>query len=255
MFPDFNEYRIGHFILLTTVAIFSLFLGFNVHAKQAPDESEYLQAAERLVELWNRRAHEDFAGMLSPSRIGYRALKGTRFTEKQKKDYIKGLKVGLGQAVNKIINTVPEGSYVKLLKTAPMKDGVKAMIRADYGDNGLGYVEFYLQKTTASGIKVIDWFDYSQGQLVSDVLRQLLVITLPSQSYVDNLYNIVSGKAAVRQEFVRLFKSIQAKDYAEFAKLYRGLSEAANPRMNRCIKKFSMTCISITIMIRRYHSC
>lgn len=244
MLSNFNEYRTGQFIRLATVVIFLLLFSFNVQAKQTPDKSEYSQAAERLVKLWNDRAHEDFSEMLSPSRIGYRTLKGTKFTDKQKKAYIAGLKTGLNQAVNKMIDIVPEDSYVKLLKTSPMKDGIKALVRADYGDNGLGYVEFYLQKTTGSGIKVIDWFDYSQGQLASEVLRQILAITAPSQSYVDNFFNIVSGKAVTRQEFIKLFKSIQAKDYDKFANLYRGLS--ADAKRNRQLMVVAVSTASLS---------
>ena len=244
MFLKFNEFWLRQFIRLTTPVIFSLLVSFNAQAKQAADESEYLQAAERLVKLWNGRSHEDFSGMLSSSRIGYRALKGTSFTEKQKKAYIMGLKAGLRQAVHKMIDTVPEDSYVKLLKTSPMNDGVKALIRVDYGDSGLGYVEFYLQETTRSGIKVVDWFDYSRGQLVSEVLRQLLAVTMPSSSYIDNFFNVVSGKAVVRQEIIKLFKSIQAKDYGEFANLYRGLSEETKQNKQLMVVAVSTAALS-----------
>lgn len=221
-----------------------LLLGTNAYAKQSQEIPAYNQAAETLVGFWNQRAYEEFSGMMNVSAISRRVLKGLGFSEKQKLEFTKGFKAGMRKSVDKIINQVPETRYVKLLKTTPMENGIKALVRVDYGDSGLSYLEFYLKKTTSSTVKVVDWYDYAQGQKFSETVRQLLVMRMPASSMVDRIFNIMDGKEAVRQQLIKVMKSIQENKPDEFEKIYQTLGKEARENKMLMILAVKMAILS-----------
>lgn len=228
------------------VIIFFSLLAFSAesYARETQVTLDFQQAAEKAVGFWNQRAYEEYTDMLNVSAISRRALKGFKLSEKQKLEFTKGFKIGIRRSITVTFDQIPETGYAKLLKTTPMDDGAKALVRVDFGDNGLGYLEIHLKKNPRGKIKIVDWHDYTQGRNISDVLRQLFITRMPADTVADRAYNVLTGKVAVRQQLTAMLKLLRKNKINEFERVYKTLGKEAKQNKSLMVLAVNMANMS-----------
>jgi len=93
---------------------------------------------------------------------------------------------------------------VELMRVVQRGDERRPLLRFDLGDNGFDYVEYILE-STASGYRVVDWYQLSTGELTS------VTIAVASKLLFDpnpGLLKSLLGVTAVNDDLVARFKSI-----------------------------------------------
>jgi len=100
-------------------------------------------------------------------------------------DFAKGVKKGVSESVGKLggilVSQMQDQATLKFVRARHNKDGYFALVRVDFGDQGLNYLDFALEKDTSGAIKIVDWYDYVKGQLYSDSVRSMMALIMPKE--------------------------------------------------------------------------
>lgn len=128
----------------------------------------------------------------------------------------------LGQ---KIINDMPDDAYVKMLRMKAKGDVVLALIRVDYGDFGTGYLDLHLKRHADDTVRIVDWYDYSTGQLYTQSLRQIIAMMSPSPTVLGKVFDVVSKRKESINAVVRVFSLYGKQKYPETVQAFLALDE------------------------------
>lgn len=169
-------------------------------------------------------------------------------------------KEGLRRELNKVIKTqlgsklisqMPEGAYAKLLRTRADGEKVLALIRLDYGDSGTGYMDMHLLRGKDGKVRIIDWYDYSTGQLYTQSLRQLIGIMSPTPTLVGKLFDVVSNRKENINAVVELISLYRKQQYAEVVGRFLAMDESM--RKNRMLSVVAVQAGSLSNDDGLYH--
>ncbi len=98
--------------------------------------------------------------------------------------YEQGFRTSLKRTINtqlgqRLISNIPEGHHAQLIRVKREDGTVKMLMRLDYGDNGNAYLDMHLAKQKDGVIRIVDWYDYSTGQLYTASVRQIAALPDP----------------------------------------------------------------------------
>lgn len=206
-------------------ALFSALLVSNASAAQA-DSNEYERFGRLIVAALIDGDAEAFSQAIDKEALLDRVFEGMPRDSKTVSELRTGLAGGLDRVGAIITNNLGENALLTFVRHRHMNDGNYALMRIDFGEKGLNYLDFVLRKDETGSVKIIDWHDYSQGQLYTASLRQAIVLMVPHErNLFEKLLGVNKLNKKEARQFAELAKLQREQNYAEWLKKYSGLSE------------------------------
>jgi tetratricopeptide (TPR) repeat protein len=134
----------------------------------------------------------------------------------------KVLQTQLGE---KVISVMPDGAYAKLLRLKREGQVVKALVRLDYGDEGTAYMDLHLLRHGKTGVRIVDWFSYSSGELYTESLRALINLSSPTPTVLGKIFDKVTDNEKNRKAMGEMFAAQKRGEYRKVIAIYFGLSD------------------------------
>jgi len=146
---------------------------------------------------------------------------------------------------------MPEGAYAKVLRTRADGKKVLALLRLDYGDTGTGYMDLHLVRGKDGAVRIVDWYDYSTGQLYTQSLRQLIGVMSPTPTIMGKLFDVVSNRKENINAVMELINLYRTQQYAQVVEQFLVLDE--NMRKNRMLSIVAVQAGSLSNNNELYH--
>jgi tetratricopeptide (TPR) repeat protein len=161
---------------------------------------EYRDKVEQIIAGFENGNAEPFTQALDVDAITGRATEDAFTNLKWKSDFRTGLAQGIKTGVgDRFLSQIAADSYIKLLRLKQEGEAGRALLRFDFGDNGNGYIELFLEHQPTGEVKVVDWYDYAMGQRYTTSLRQLVGIMAPTPTLAGKLFDIASDRKEVAE--------------------------------------------------------
>jgi tetratricopeptide (TPR) repeat protein len=146
-------------------------------------------------------------------------------------EWERGFRSGLKKAITtqlgeKLIGQMPAGTYAKLLRIKVDGNKAKALIRLDFGDNGNAYMDMHLVNNKKGKIRIVDWYDYSRGQLYTESLQQITATLSPTPTVLGKIFDIASNRKANMDLVFKLIKMNKEGKHKEVATEFLTLDES-----------------------------
>lgn len=220
--------------LLTALAGGLLWLMSALTWAAAPALAPYEAAMARVVAELSEHRPEAFNQALDTDRILDTAFDGMMLDAQWKADVRRSFQAAIATRLgDKIVSQMPEEAYARLLRMKPQDQQVLALLRVDYGDMGTGYLDLHLMRGDDGAVRIVDWYDYSSGQLYTQSLRQLIALMSPTPTLLGKVFDVVSKRKDSVDGVVELMTLYGQKRYAETAR--RFLAMDAEMRRNRML--------------------
>ncbi len=193
-----------------------------------PDDiAPFKSQIDEIITGFNAANPKPFDQAINADRILETAFSDMLLTSKWERDF----KVGLKQAMTKQLGTkliaqIPDGAYVKLLRLKPEGGTAKALIRLDYGDNGNAYMDIHLSKENSGKVSIVNWYDYSSGQLYSESIRQITATLSPTPTLLGKLFDFASNRKTNMDQVVKLIEMNKEGNHRDVVKKFLSLDES-----------------------------
>ena len=191
-----------------------------IAADASGDERLYQDIVSRIVDDFNNRDTSTFNRTFNLSVFFKEVFRDLDLKKEYKNSFQKGFKENSHRIGNQFIQQMPEDKYIKSLRLTRHKDGAKALLRLDYGEQGLVYLDLFLKKEKTAKIIIYDWYDYGTGLKYSDSVRQFVLLTAPDSSALKQIFNIATGRKNKIKQIMALIKAKQKGDYERICSIY-----------------------------------
>lgn len=194
----------------------------------------YETAAGHLAAAFSEGDTTVFDSSVSADAILDTAFDGLVLDAEWKSGFHRGLKVAIETKLGqKIVSQMPEGAYAKVLRVKAAGGVVLALIRLDYGDSGTGYMDMHLKRMSDGQVQIVDWYDYSTGQLYSQSLRQIIALMSPTPTVLGKVFDLMSNRKDSIDAVVKLVKLGGEDKHEQTARKFLAMDE--DLRRNRML--------------------
>lgn len=197
----------------------------ELSAKQEP--SALVKMLYQMETEFNNRNSKAIRARVDIDSLLKRTFVDIETDERFIKEFTKGFKQkGAANLINSLINVMNDESTTKLLSydENPAAQLSKGLFRFNHGEQGFGYVRFYI-KNQGGQLKVVDWFDYARGQELSKSLAMTVRSVAPSKGIVGKFKDIGSGKGDFAVMFTRFSKLYRAQNFDGLKKMFKESDE------------------------------
>lgn len=207
-----------------TIAV--LLLLISPFALAAASLKDYEATAAKVVDGLTAHDPAPFNRAIDADSIIETAFDGLYLDSNWKRDFGSGLKKAINtQLGNKLISRIPANAYAKLLRVKVQGNEGRALARLDYGDSGSGYMDMHLVKDASGKIRIVDWYDYSTGQLYSQSLRQAIATLSPTPTVLGKVFDIATNRKAAADVMEKFIGLNNQQKYAETVRYFLSLDE------------------------------
>lgn len=173
-------------------------------------------AIDSIIEGMNEGSSQAFFEAIDTKALLSRVFDGLEVDPELKEGFSNTINKSARQLGENILGNIREGAYAKVLNVRQDGDKATALVRYDYGNRGFGYHNYELEKDNSGNIRIVDWFDYLDGDRYSAALRLSVVSYDPTASAVRGLVPEYQGSDEDYAKFAELMKSYRDKDYQKF---------------------------------------
>jgi pentatricopeptide repeat protein len=134
-------------------------------------QSKQVNLANTLLSAFNQYDSELLCSVIDFETLGIRSAEKI-FEKKIERDaFLNGFIKTSDRSCRQIIKNIKTANgSAKLLRTTKVKNDDRILIRLDLGDLGFDYLEFITRTVTNGSYRVVDWYQLTSGQLVSDTM-------------------------------------------------------------------------------------
>jgi hypothetical protein len=194
-----------------------------VSAASAAKQDEYERFGRKTVTDLAKGNGKAFSKAMNQEAVLDSVFEGISAEDKTVRELRKGLAMGLDQVGEVMVKNLASAN-IKFLRSRDRDSKRTALMRIDFGDKGLNYLDLILEKDKKGKIKIVDWYDYSKGQLYTDSVRQAIVLLLPEErSLLAKLLGTSGINKKEANQFVELGNLMKEQKYAEWLKKYAKL--------------------------------
>lgn len=188
------------------MALLLMVVGSSVYA--AEPLKLYRENAEAITQGLTERDTSLFDSAIDADTILTSAMEPLILDPQFKSSFSTELKKALQTQLGaKVVAAMPEGAYAKLLRVKREGDVVKALIRLDYGDNGTAYMDLHLKRRGKDGVRIVDWFNYSTGELYTTSLSSIINLASPTPTLLGKIFDKVTDNEQNRKEMAEMFNA------------------------------------------------
>ncbi len=203
----------------TKLSIFSalvLYLAFTSLFASQNDINDFESKIDHIVTGFSSHDPRPFNQSIDAERIIDSVLSGMILSPEWERGFRNGLTIAITTKLGaKLVSQIPAEGYAKLLRIKQEDNQAKALIRLDYGEKGNGYMDMHLVKNKNGKIQIIDWFDYSSGQLYTESVRQLTATLSPTPTVLGKIFDFTTNrkvKMDAVMEIIQMSKNGQHKN-------------------------------------------
>lgn len=200
------------FAILLVVTIVMLFAA----GRSMSEDWAFEDSIEAVVEQINAGSSQAFSDAVDTDALLRRVFDGVEINEKLKAGFSQTIGRSKNQLGENIIRRMPAGSYAKVVAVEQKGDKATALVRYDYGNRGLGYHAYELNKDKAGNVRIVDWLDYLDGSRYSDALRLSAVSFEPTAASVWGLVPEHHGSDDEYAKFAEVILAYRDKDFQKF---------------------------------------
>lgn len=210
---------------LFTAALFLLSL-IPAVSSAASNLEAYRTEAQAITDGFTARDPAPFNRAISAEDILDTVFDGLFIDPRWEGNFRKGMRKSMLTRLGpRIISQMPQGTYAKLLRVKQDGDNALALVRMDFGDQGNGYIDMHMSRLDDGSVKVIDWYDYSTGQLYSQSLRQIVATMSPTPTLLGKVFDIASDRKNRAEVLTKLINQYKGKQHEKMVRYFLSLDE------------------------------
>lgn len=141
---------------------------------------------------------------------------------------LQGLREGVGRGFDQVGTSYSDSLHANgrasFIRSRFVDNTPKVLLRLYFGDLGVGFMELELHKAADGKILIRDWYDYANGSLFSDTVRQNLLLVYSEQ---DGLLERFLGVGHFEQDLARQFRDLvtlaRQGEHEQWFKIYGAL--------------------------------
>jgi tetratricopeptide (TPR) repeat protein len=215
-------------LVLVVVAALTGSIPSRTYAKGASTE-QVRAVVEPVVNGLNERSTEELTAAIDLPAIWQTVFRDIDVSTEFKNGFITGFDRSFGENLRRMLDRIPERGYAKLLRV----EEKRALVRIDFGENGYMYREFHFAPDYEGRLRIVNWYDYSMGQMFSDSVRQLILVSAPDTSMLKRILDVGDDDT---QQLLELFQALGARDFEKFATSFEALpDEIRNSRIMQIV--------------------
>ncbi len=184
-----------------------------------------VNATQKLVDAYNSGDEKALAELIDFEAIGKSAAKGLFNSVSEERAFAKGVASGESNIIKLYIDQVKKSDgYVIFLGYIKRKGTIFPQIRFDLGDLGTDYHELVIETNLAGQTYIIDWYQISTDQTVSETLGIVgKLVTQPNSNLLKKLFGIVEIDKSVVKSFKALGDARRTGNYSKANKIFESL--------------------------------
>jgi hypothetical protein len=140
------------------VVIPVLLLSMLVSTASAARQNEYERFGRKTVDTLISGDGKAFTEALNQEAVLDNVFEGISTDDKTVRELRKGLAMGLSRVGEVMVRNL-SGANMKFLRSRNKGSERTALMRIDFGDKGLNYLDLILEKNKKGNIKIVDWYD------------------------------------------------------------------------------------------------
>jgi tetratricopeptide (TPR) repeat protein len=219
-----RKYRLQILTLLmkaSAAAALLLFLFTHQTFAGKPSADEYEAFGRRLVSLIESGDEEALRQSVDVETMVDRVLEGLSEDRKLDKELRDGLHAAMSSLPGKLIGNMKDRAVLTFVRSRKVEGQQRALVRIDLGDEGLNYMEFVLHKGETGSIKMVDLYDFANGQLFTLSMKQIIAMALPEErNLLERLLGVNRLSEKEQQFFLEQGKLLQEKKFEEWLEKY-----------------------------------
>jgi hypothetical protein len=220
-----NFWSLNRHFAIRFIAVSAFLMSVLVPAAIAAIDDEYDKFGREATDFLVQGNGKAFTETLDQKALLDSVFEGMSHDTKTIDELRTGLSIGLSQIGDVLVRNL-ENAQIKYLRSRFKDDLHTALVRIDFGEKGINYLDFVLRKDVDGNIKIVDWYDYSKGQYYTDSVRQAIVLLLPEET---TLFEKLLGTRGLNQkevdQFVKLGELMNQQKFAEWLELYDELPD------------------------------
>lgn len=206
--------------------IFLLLLSLALNAAADVMESAFTLAADRIVEGFNNRDTQPFDEAVDPDSILRRVFDGKFLGPTHNRGAEAAIRQVITQQVgHALIDRMPPEARTKLLRLRVDSTEASALMRFQFGDEGNGYLDFFLALDPQGDVRIVDWKDHMTGLRYSESLRFLLAVTAPTPTVFGQLIDLATSRADTAEKIRLISDNYRKGEFVSVVNNYLSLDE------------------------------
>jgi hypothetical protein len=210
---------------LKSIALCAILISSLAPSAIAAADDEYDSFGRRTADILIEGNAKAFSKSIDKEAILDTIFEGMSHDTKTINELRMGLSIGLDQIGDVMVRNLAN-SRIKYLRSRFMNNRHTALVRIDFGDKGINYLDFIIRKDDAGDLKIVDWYDYSKGQHYTDSVRQAIVLLVPEET---TIFEKVLGTGGLNkkevEQFIQLGTLMSQQKYGEWLELYNELPD------------------------------
>lgn len=203
--------------------LFSILLVSHAGATQT-DSKEYERFGRHVVAALSDGDTRTFDQAIDKEALLARVFEGVSQDSKKLNELRAGFTRGLNQTGATMTSNLAENALLTFVRHRRMHDENYALMRIDFGEKGLNYLDFVLHKDRTGSVKIIDWHDYAQGQLLTESLRQAIFLLFPQdKTLFEKLLSVHKLNKKEVKQFIEMARLLKQQQYVEWFEKYDAL--------------------------------
>lgn len=205
-------------------------LSHSVEAKTAQENTDQslLFLANEIVTAINQRDSDSLNAVFDYPELARRAAISSTDNERERKAFIRGMLKDPGKFGRRFIKSVDFTSgKAKFLRVIKQGDQERILIRLNLGESGFDYKEFVVRRQLNHHYKVIDLYQLTAGQLLSDTIGSIAKLMMdPDPAIVKKLFGINQFDDDLLKQLVLMNKYAQQNKYEEAYQVFNDMPSA-----------------------------
>jgi len=188
-------------------------------------DKEFIASVNILIKAINERDLESFGNRLNIAELAIRVAEFQVANPSERKRFVAEYERRKTNFIESIFRNLEKSdTQAKFLKTVSDTSGPRALVRLNMGDTGYDYWELELKLADDGVYKLVDWYQYTTGQLISTSVGAITnLMSKPDQGLLAKLFGgrkFDENIYAIFQNISTAMKSANYKDaMSEFEKL------------------------------------
>lgn len=196
-----------------------------INVSEVPEN--IIEITQKWLDGFNNRDEELLSSIIDFNQIALSASKGLYDDNRKERDFAKGLSTAKNKLIKAFIQQIKKADgNVIFLGYIKRKNRIFPQLRFNLNDFGVDYQELYISVKKSGKVKIVDWYQLSSDQKISETLGVLVkLMTDPNPGLLKKLFGVIEIKKSVVNSFKALGKARQAGNYKKANEIFESLPD------------------------------
>lgn len=212
--------NIIHTIRAAFVILMLIIMASPSLAAKSSEAERFEAFGRQFVETIKAGDMKTFRRLFNKPELARRVLRGITLKKEDKESLLRGMTGNMAQVPATIMDNL-SSARLTFVRTHNVNEMPNALIRLDFGEKGLNYMDLELQVNYKGDVQIVDWIDYTRGMRYTDTVKQLIIPVLPQDgTSLEKLFGTNKLTPQEAKDYTRILKLSKAGDIEGWKKHY-----------------------------------